>query len=55
MKEFLCEWRINIEADSPEEAARVAENFMTNRLGSCWHVTDEEGETTAVEIYEEVA
>jgi hypothetical protein len=48
--EYLCEWRIDITAATPEEAARVAEELMSRRSQSCWHVTDcESGEVTKVE------
>ena len=38
MKEYLCGWMINVEADSHEEAAEIAERLMDERLESHWRV-----------------
>jgi hypothetical protein len=50
MNEYLCEWRIDITADTPEDAAKQAEQLMREAWESTWHVTDADGEVTEVDI-----
>jgi len=53
--EYLCEWRIEVTASSPQEAARLAEELMVNREDSAWTVTDQmSGDEVVVEAMVEV-
>jgi len=44
MNTYRCEWRIDITAETPEEAAQKAEELMRGALLSCWTVIDEHGD-----------
>lgn len=49
--EFYVEWRIEVEADSPEEAARRAREIQQNpeSTATVFHVIDEHGELSEME------
>lgn len=38
MNNYRCSWVIEVSADTPEEAARQAEDLMTERQASTWTV-----------------
>ena len=38
MNNYLCSWEIHVSADSPQEAAKHAEDLMTRRQESTWTV-----------------
>jgi len=44
MDTYRCEWRIDVAAETPEEAAQKAEELMRGALLSCWTVIDEHGD-----------
>ena len=50
MNEYLCEWSIDISADTPQEAAELAEKFMRESIESTWIVTSENGDTKVIDI-----
>ncbi len=52
MNEYLCAWEIDIAADSPEEAAQLAESLMTGRQASAWTITDKNGVQFSVTVKE---
>lgn len=55
MQDFLVEWRINISADTPEEAAQKAWEIMRrpDSTANCFHIIDDAGNETAVDLMEE--
>jgi hypothetical protein len=54
MKTFLVEWCIDIDAKTPEEAARRALEIQRNPASQAvvFDVTGENGETTRVDLLE---
>lgn len=55
MQDFLVEWRINIIADTPEDAARKAWEIMrrAESTANCFHVTDDAGTETVVDLMDD--
>ena len=56
--EYLVTWEVNVDADSPKEAAEIAEGIMKdqavgNTERGVFDVTDEDGETTHVDLAED--
>ncbi|OES24502.1 hypothetical protein [Alteromonas macleodii] len=54
MPECLVEWRINIDADTPEDAARQARahQIRSGTTAVVFHVTTEDGTTHTVDLLE---
>ena len=54
MAEYYIEWRIELEADSPEEAARAALKIQRDpeSIATVFHVIAEGGEDTVVDLTE---
>jgi hypothetical protein len=54
MKDYAVTWEIDIQAESPREAARIAWNCMRGRGSTCnvFTVCDDEGEVTHVDLQE---
>lgn len=54
MPDYLVEWRINITANTREEAARIANEVFLDpgNIATVFHVTDEKGEETTVDVGE---
>ena len=50
--EYLVTWEVNVDADSPKEAAEIAESIQHETRG-VFDVTDEYDETTRVDLAEE--
>jgi hypothetical protein len=50
--EYLVKWEINVDADSPREAAEIAASIQRETQG-VFDVTDEDGETIRVDLAEE--
>lgn len=52
MAEYRVVWRIDVEAESPQEAAHIAEMCMLDptRLGNIFEVTGEDGSSSTVEL-----
>ena len=54
IRDFRCEWRIDVAASTAREAALKAELLMRDSLQSCWTVIDPDGgDETNVEVTEE--
>jgi hypothetical protein len=55
MKNYAVTWNMELDADSPIEAARAALNIMQDRTSTanCFTVCDDEGEVTHVDLEEE--
>lgn len=54
MPEYTVTWEVQLDAESPEEAARLARAWQRNaacRVG-CFEVTDEAGEIVLVDLDE---
>lgn len=49
MPAYLCQWSIEVDAESPEQAALLAESLMHGREESGWHVLAE-GRSKPAEI-----
>lgn len=47
---YRCQWCVNIKAETPEEAARKAEELMRGALPSYWTVIDEHGDEQNFEV-----
>ena len=45
MPEYHVEWRIEVEADSPEDAARLARKIQREQIDPVYHVNDGNDET----------
>lgn len=53
MKSYLVEWRIDIEADSPQEAAELARKYQRPGTSAVvFHVTDGDGTETVIDLEE---
>jgi len=52
MEQYLCAWEIEVMADTPEEAAGLAEKAATARVASAWTVTDSRGIQVSVTVKE---
>lgn len=52
MSEYLISWEIGLVADTPEEAAQQALEIQRdpNSMATVFDVTDENGETTRVDL-----
>jgi len=50
MHTYRCEWRIDVSAETPEEAAKKAEELMRGAWLSCWTVIDEHGREQNVDV-----
>ena len=53
--EYLVTWEVNVDADSPKEAAEIAEGIMKDQAAGntergVFDVTGEDGETTRVDL-----
>ena len=55
MKNYCVTWELELDADSPEEAARLAWKFMreTDANCNCFTVCDDEGNVTRIDLEEE--
>lgn len=49
---YRVEYRIDVEADSPEEAAKEAQECCLNWDARVWTVTNENGEERDIELNE---
>ena len=48
---YRCAWEIDIEADDPKIAARLAERWMSGRKESCWTVYNRStGDKVEIEV-----
>ena len=52
MSQFLVEWKIDIEADTPVEAAKEAMKIVRNpkTIATVFDVIDENGDVTQVDL-----
>jgi len=55
MKEYLVQWEIELKADSPLQAAKLAREIQADRssLAVVFDVADEKGETVRVDLMED--
>lgn len=48
---YIVKWEIDIEADSPEEAAKLAREYQSDdTIAQAFDVTDESGQTVLVDL-----
>ncbi len=52
MNHYICSWEIDVHADTPQEAARHAEDLFTRRTASVWTVRRPRGKKILVDIME---
>jgi hypothetical protein len=52
MMEYLVSWEVNVDADSPWEAAEIAETIQRSARG-VFTVTDDDGEAVQVDLAED--
>ena len=55
MTDYYIEWSIDLEADSPRDAARKALEIMRDpaSIATCFNVYDEDGNPVAVDLMED--
>ena len=50
--DYLVSWEINIEADSPKQAAQEAKEILQTQIGPVLDVVDDQGNKTRVDFLE---
>jgi hypothetical protein len=54
MTSYVVTWTIDVEADTPQEAAQLARDYQRpGTTAVVFDVTDQSGETTSVDLWED--